>query len=153
MIPSAASSRSALRSTIAGFLPPISTTHGRGQRVENERNSSKPTSNEPVNTMPSMPGFVWSSSPTVSPGPITRLNTPSGTPASRYASAIATAVIADADAGLNTTALPAIIAAADGPTASAIGKLNGLMTANTPCGRRIDRVWTAASPRLSIGWS
>ena len=55
--------------------------------------------------MPSMPGFVWSSSPTVSPGPITRLNTPSGTPASRYASAIATAVIADAEAGLNTTAV------------------------------------------------
>ena len=103
MIPSAASSRSALRSTIAGFLPPISTMHGRGQRVENVRNSSKPTSYEPVNTMPSMPGFVWSSSPTVSPGPITRLNTPSGTPASRYASAIATAVIADAEAGLNTT--------------------------------------------------
>ena len=66
---------------------------------------------------------------------------------------MATAVIADADAGLNTTVLPAIIAAADGPTASAIGKLNGLMTANTPCGRRIDRVWTARSPRLSIGWS
>ena len=34
---------------------------------------------------PSMPGFVWISSPTVSPGPITMLNTPSGTPASRIA--------------------------------------------------------------------
>jgi len=54
---------------------------------------------------------------------------------------------------LKTTVLPAIIAAADGPTASAIGKLNGLITANTPCGRRMVRVWTVASPRLSIGWS
>ena len=89
----------------------------------------------------------------MSPGPITRLNTPSGTPASRYASRIAIAVIADAVAGLKTTVLPVIIAAHDGPTASAIGKLNGLITANTPCGRRIVRVWTDASPRLSIGWS
>jgi hypothetical protein len=58
-----------------------------------------------------------------------------------------------ADDGLNTTALPAIIAAALGPADRAIGKLNGLITANTPCGRRIDRVWTAASPSVSIGWS
>ena len=35
MIPSAASSRSALRDTIAGFLPPISTMHGRGHAFEN----------------------------------------------------------------------------------------------------------------------
>ena len=63
------------------------------------------------------------------------------------------AVIAPAEAGLRMTVLPAIIAALVGPTDSAIGKLNGLMTANTPCGRRIVRVWTAESPRLSIGWS
>ena len=56
MIPSAASSRSAERDTIAGFLPPISTMHGRGQAFENERNNRIPTSYEPVNTMPSMPG-------------------------------------------------------------------------------------------------
>ena len=83
MIPSAASSRSAERRTIAGFLPPISTMHGRGNVVEKLRNSSNPTSYEPVNTIPSMPGLCCSSSPTVSPGPMTRLNTPSGTPASR----------------------------------------------------------------------
>ena len=56
-------------------------------------------------------------------------------------------------AGNTVVFKPAIIAAADGPTASAIGKLNGLITANTPCGRRIVRVWTVASPRLSSGWS
>ncbi len=58
-----------------------------------------------------------------------------------------------AEAGLNTTVLPAMSAAETGPVESAIGKLNGLMTANTPCGRRIVRVCTAMSPRLSIGWS
>ncbi len=63
------------------------------------------------------------------------------------------AVIAPADAGLRIVVLPAIIAAHVGPTDSAIGKLNGLITAKTPCGRRIVRVWTVASPRLSIGWS
>ena len=59
----------------------------------------------------------------------------------------------DADDGLITTVLPAIIAADDGPVASAIGKLNGLTTAKTPCGRRTDFVWTAVSPRLPIGCS
>ena len=44
MTPSAASSRSALRSTIAGFLPPISTMHGRGYRFEKLRKRSNPTS-------------------------------------------------------------------------------------------------------------
>ena len=52
-----------------------------------------------------------------------------------------------------TTVLPAISAALDGPVASAIGKLNGLTIANTPCGRSTERVWTAVSPRLPIGWS
>ena len=59
----------------------------------------------------------------------------------------------DALEGLRTTVLPAMSAAPVGPVARAIGKLNGLMTANTPCGRRTDRVWTVASPRLPIGWS
>ena len=36
------------------------------------------------------------------------------------------------------------MAALVGPAASAIGKLNGLTTAKTPCGRRIERVWTGA---------
>ena len=35
-----------------------------------------------------------------------------------------------------------------GPAARAIGKLKGLMTAKTPWGRRIERVWTVASPEV-----
>ena len=64
-----------------------------------------------------------------------------------------TADSGDAVDGLTTTVLPPSSAAPAGPQASAIGKLNGLMTAKTPCGRRTDQVWTAASPRLPIGCS
>jgi len=115
--------------------------------------SRKPTSYEPVKTMPLMPGFAWISWPTLSPGPITRFTQPSGRPASRSASITLTPLSGEVELGLNTTVLPAISAALIGPPASAIGKLNGLMTANTPKGRRIERVWTCASPRLPIGWS
>ena len=44
MIPSAASSRSARAVTMAGFLPPISTMQGLGQRFEKVRKSPIPTS-------------------------------------------------------------------------------------------------------------
>jgi hypothetical protein len=84
---------------------------------------------------------------------MTRLITPSGMPASRYASTSLTPDIGAAELGLKTTVFPAISAAAEGPAARAIGKLNGLMTAKTPWGRRIERVWTVGSPRLSMGWS
>ena len=143
MIPSAASSRSALRDTIAGFLPPISTMHGRGQLVENDLNSLNPTSNEPVKTIPSMPWFDWSSSPTVSPGPMTRLTTPAGTPASSSAWMRFTAGQRRRRGGLEDDGVAGEQRAGDrARSTSAIGKLNGLMTANTPCGRSTDRVWT-----------
>ena len=80
--PSAASSRSAERVTMAGFLPPISTMHGRGHVLLKEWNSCMPTAYDPVKTMPSTPGWSWRACPTVSPGPMTRLTTPCGTPAS-----------------------------------------------------------------------
>src|SRR6185369_6097604 len=108
------------------FLPPISTMQGRGQVVENDLKSLIPTSYEPVKTIPSIPGWVWSASPTVSPGPMTRFTAPGGRPASSRAWMRFTAESGDADAGLRTTVLPAISAAAVGPVDSAIGKLNGL---------------------------
>ena len=93
--------------------------------------------------MPSMPGFSSSSAPTVSPGPVTRLKTPSGRPASRSASPNFQPSSGASDEGFRTTVLPAIIAPPAGPPASAIGKLNGLMTPKTPYGRRTDRVFSA----------
>ena len=68
---------------IAGFLPPISMISGRGTgRAALSRISFKPTSFEPVKTMPSMPSLSISSWPAVDPGPVTKLNTPRGKPAS-----------------------------------------------------------------------
>ena len=63
--------------TMAGFLPPISTTTGWGKRLLKVRKTElKPISNEPVKSRPSIPGFSCSSAPTVAPGPLTRLKTP-----------------------------------------------------------------------------
>ena len=45
--------------------------------------------------------------PTTSPGPVTTLNTPSGTPASWASSASLSVVRGVAEAGLRTTELPA----------------------------------------------
>ena len=90
--------------------------------------------------MPSMPGFSSSSAPTVSPGPVTKFTTPSGMPASRRASTNFQPMSGASDDGFMTTVLPAISAPDAGPPARAMGKLNGLMTAHTPCGLRMDRV-------------
>ena len=79
-----------------------------------------------------MSGLSVSSAPTVSPGPVTRLKTPSGRPASRSASPNFQPMSGASELGFSTTVLPAIIAAPAGPPASAIGKLNGLMTPKTP---------------------
>ena len=154
MIPSAASSRSALRDTIAGFLPPISTMHGRGhvrrERVEQPH-----------------PDLVRAGEDDAVDARVILERLADGLArthdqvddAGRHAGVDVglrsglTADSGDADDGLKTTVLPASSAAPSGRPTSAIGKLNGLMTANTPCGRRIERVWTVASPRLSIGWS
>ena len=108
-----------------------------------------PTSYEPVKTMPSIPGFDWSSSPTVSPGPITKLTTPGG-------NARVLERVDEVHAGQRRRRRGLVDhgvageerARRPGPPARAIGKLNGLMTAKTPCGRRIERVWTAASPEV-----
>ena len=87
--------------------------------------------------IPSTPGWFTSSSPTTLPGPETKLKTPVGhagracRPRTSF-SPVNTPMCA----GLSTTVLPATSAADDGPAASAIGKLNGLMTAHTPYGRR-----------------
>ena len=56
VVPAKLHGKSALRVTMAGFLPPISTIVGRGQVRLKEWNRRIPTSYEPVKTMPSMPG-------------------------------------------------------------------------------------------------
>ena len=81
-VPSTARSRSALAATTTGFFPPISQIAGRGQAVENERWIAIPTSLDPVNVSPPIRASATRAAPVVSPGPVTRLTTPAGTPAS-----------------------------------------------------------------------
>ena len=139
---------------MAGFLPPISTTTGFGHRLLNVlKIELKPISNEPVKSSPSIPSFSCSSAPTVPPGPLTMLKTPRGRPARSATSASLTPHSGASLEGLYTTALPATRAPPAGPPESAIGKLKGLITAQTPWGLSTDRVWTVGSPRLPIGWS
>ncbi len=64
--------------------------------------------------------------------PWTTLNTPGGSPASRAISPRIAPVQGVSSDGFSTTVLPAISAAPDMLIASAAGKLNGAITANTP---------------------
>ena len=94
-----------------------------------------PVSYEPVNVRPSTRGSATSAAPTVSPGPVTACSTPVGTPASCSAATVMSPVNTPCSDGLSTAVLPATSAAPSGPAASAIGKLNGEITAHTPYGR------------------
>ncbi len=82
--------------------------------------------------MPSTSLLSTSAAPTVLPGPVNTWNAPFGTPASRRHSYSLSAVKKPWCDGFSTTVLPATSAPPAGPPASAIGKLNGLMTAHTP---------------------
>src|SRR5690606_32250557 len=148
--PVTALSRLAFFETMVGFLPPISTTTGLGNVVANSRYTClKPTSYEPVKVMPSTCGFVTISLPTVRPGPVTKLTTPAGMPASMQYSMSLYAVHGASDEGFSTTVLPVTSAAATGPAASASGKLNGEITAHTPYGLST-LMLTSVSPKEFI---
>ena len=90
-----------------------------------------PTAYEPVKVSPSTPGWRTTAAPTSSP-PGRYWNAPAGTPASIRHSYSLAPVKEPCGDGLNSTVLPATSAAPEGPAASAIGKLNGLITAQTP---------------------
>ena len=130
-MPAAARSRSAFAVTIAGFLPPISTISGRsGGAGVQVAAIAWPASAEPVNATPSTPAST-SARPAAS-SPWTRLRTPGGSPASTASSASCAVDHGVSSAGFITTVLPATSAPAAMLTASANGKLNGQITANTP---------------------
>jgi hypothetical protein len=115
---------------MAGFLPPISMSAGRGYGPAcMAATIERPTSAEPVNATPST-AAATRARPVDSP-PCTRLKTPVGRAARTISSRIAP-VHGVSSEGLNTTVLPAMSAAEDIPTDSAAGKLNGAMTAKTP---------------------
>ena len=102
----------------SGFLPPISTARAwRAAPVP----TFAPTACEPVNEMPSMPGWSTIAAPTP-PVPSTRLNTPAGAPHSWMIEASACAIAGVTLAGFMTTQLPNASAGADFHAGIAIRK-------------------------------
>ncbi len=83
-----------------------------------------------------MPGLEAISSPTVEPGPVTRLKTPGGRSASTTHSASAIAQSAVVDAGVQTTAFPLASAGATSSAGIVYGQFHGVITPTTPTGRR-----------------
>ncbi|MNI44695.1 hypothetical protein D3C73_990820 [compost metagenome] len=84
--------------------------------------------------MPSTSGERISVSPTLRPGPISRLNTPDGSPAREMISASAQAEDGTSSAGLNTTQLPKHSAGAIFQAGMAMGKFHGAIMPITPRG-------------------
>jgi len=74
--------------------------------------------------------------PTLPPGPVTTLTTPSGRPASWQSSANFSAVSGVCDAGFSTTVLPAASAGASFHDERRNGKFHGTMAPTTPTGWR-----------------
>ena len=81
-----------------------------------------------------VPGFTTNSSPTSAPGPVTKLMTPLGSPASWMHSASLMAVAAAVGAGVQQTVLPMTIAKGRYSPGIAAGKFQGVMTVTTPRG-------------------
>ena len=133
--PFTAASMSASAKTMFGDLPPSSSE----MRLSVEAASRMiplPTSVEPVKAILSTRGSRTIAMPTLPPGPVTTLKTPSGNPASWVSSANLSAVSGVRDAGLSTTVLPAARAGAIFHDESRNGKFHGTIAPITPRGWR-----------------
>ena len=93
-------------------------------------------------------GSRTSAMPTLAPGPVTTLKTPSGSPASWQRSANRRAVSGVCDAGLMITVLPAASAGAIFHDERRNGKFHGTIAPTTPTGWRSVKV-----KALSRSWS
>ena len=91
----------------------------------------------PVNEMRGTPGCATSAAPATSPMPCTRLNTPSGRPASVMISGSRLAESGVHSAGLSTTGQPAASAGASFQVSSMNGVFHGVIRPATPAGLRI----------------
>ena len=125
--------RSASGSTMLGDLPPSSwctrLTVGAALRA-----TSMPARVEPVNDTMSTSGWLEIAAPTVGPSPLTRLNTPAGTPAACRISVQIWAENGAISEGLSTIVQPA---ASAGATLQAIwltGQFQGVIRPQTPIG-------------------
>ena len=123
--------RSASSSTMLADLPPSSCAT-RFTVSAAALATAMPARVEPVNDIMSMPGCDDIASPTVGPSPLTRLNTPGGTPASCSTSANSMAFIGATSEGFRMTVQPAASAGATLQTIWLIGQFHGVMKPHTP---------------------
>src|ERR1035438_4822235 len=93
---------------------------------------SKPTSREPVKAIKRVLGWATRPLPNVAPEPGQKFTTPAGMPASTSASKNLAAMVGESLDGLRTTVLPHTKLAPAMPSAMALGKFHGEITAPTP---------------------
>ena len=106
-----ACSRSASSRITSGDLPPSSSATGLTPAAASS-DTRRPARVEPVNEIMSVSGWETIASPTTGPVPVTRLNTPSGSPTASQISASTNALSGTISLGLTTTVQPAAIAGA-----------------------------------------
>jgi hypothetical protein len=104
------------------------------------RATSTPARVEPVNDTMSTSGWAESAAPTPAPSPLTRLNTPAGTPASSRISVKMIAFSGATSDGLSTIVQPAASAGATLQAIWLIGQFHGVISAHTPTGSRTTSV-------------
>ncbi len=131
----AAEDTSASANTSAGLLPPSS----RLTRLNVSADAAmtlRPTARLPVKESLSTMGWLISASPVGSPGPVTMLSTPAGSPASSIRAARrSTAKVAYSE-GLATIVQPAASAGATFWAKSSSGAFHGITAPTTPTGSR-----------------
>ena len=135
-VESIAASRSASANTTAGDLPPSSIERPLSIGAALPKISA-PVELSPVNEISGTPGCFTSASPASSPSPLTRLNTPFGSPASSKISAHRLADSGVNSAGLSTTVQPDASAGASFQLSSMNGVFHGVMRPATPIGLRL----------------
>jgi hypothetical protein len=142
MVVAAAVPTSASAKTTAGLLPPSSRLTRLQPRAAAIMTFS-PTARLPVNDSLSTIGWLTSASPVGSPGPVTTLKTPSGSPASIISPASrSTANVAYSD-GLSTIVQPAASAGATFCASSISGAFHGITAPTTPTGSRsVKTMWS-----------
>ncbi|MCY1307896.1 hypothetical protein D9M70_578620 [compost metagenome] len=133
---SAARSRSASANTITGFLPPSSKCT-RFSVSAPWRMIIEPVRLSPTKPIALISGCSVSARPASSPKPLTRFQTPFGSPASSAISTSSRAVSGENSAGLCTTVQPAASAGAIFQVDSMNGVFQGVMIPTGPIGTRV----------------
>ena len=98
------------------------------------RATSTPARVDPVNDTRSTSGWLEIAAPTVGPSPLTRLNTPAGTPAACRTSVQTWAENGASSDGLSTIVQPTASAGATLQAIWLIGQFHGVMKPHTPIG-------------------